>query len=140
MTKEQTEELRVIGFKVSEEDFRGNIIIEKEIIPDLSSLEKLILILTFGEQIEYWDAYRRSSTDPGGYVTALRWDEEHVAYMDGNHGWSSSWDIISIQEMAKRIQKNWDKDCNGGKYLNKIVISHNQYVTREQIGNDLRKK
>ena len=140
MTKEQTEKLRVIGFKVSEVDSRGEIAIEKPIIPDLSSLEELISILTFGEEIKFWDAYRRSSTDPGAYVSALRLDEENVAYMDGNHGWSTRWNIVSIQEMAKRIQKNWDKDCDGGKYFNKIVISHNKYVTRERINNDLRKK
>lgn len=140
MTKEQIEELRVIGFKIGKEDERGKIAIESENIPDLICLERLILILTFEETISYWDAYRRSPTDPGGYVSALRLDTETVAYMDGNHGWTSSWNIISIQEMAKRIQRNWDKDCDCGLYLNKILISHNKYVTRERISNDLRKK
>lgn len=140
MTEEQIQELSGIGFKVSEDNARGKVVIESEIIPDIFSLEKLILLLTFEDGINYWDAYRKSPTDPGGYVTALCLDTETVAYMDGNHGWTSSWDIISIQEMAKRIQKNWDKDCDRGLYLNKIIITHNKYVTRERISNNLRKQ
>lgn len=140
MTKEQIEEIRAIGFKVSEEDSRGKVAIESDNLPDLLSLESLILILTFEEEIHYWDAFRESPTDPGGYVTALRLDGEMVAYMVGNHGWTSSWNVISIPEMAKQIQKNWDKDCDRGMYLNKIMISRNKYVTRERISDDLRRK
>lgn len=140
MTKEQIEELCALGFEVSGEDERGKIAIARENVPDLICLEQLILILTFEEEINYWDAYRKSPTDPGGYVTAIRLDVETVAYMDGNHGWSSSWDVIPIQEMAKRIQKNWDKDCDRGLYLNKVIISHNKYVTRERINSDLQRK
>ena len=32
---------------------------------------------------------------------------------------------ISIREMAERIQRNWDKDCDSGMYLNRILISDN---------------
>lgn len=60
MTKEQIEQLQVLGFEVSEADRRGRIAIERENIPDLKCLEKLILILTFEEEIHYWDAYRKS--------------------------------------------------------------------------------
>ena len=140
MKKEQIEKLRALGFEVGEDDKRGEIAIESQNVPDLICLEKMILILTFEEEINYWDAYRKSPTDPGGYVTALRMDNETVAYKDGNHGWSSSWDIISIHEMAKRIQKNWDKDCDRGRYFNKVMISHNKYVTRERINSDLCRK
>lgn len=140
MTNEQIEKVRALGFEVSGDDGRGRIAIERESIPDLICLEKLILILTFDEEINYWDAYRKSPTDPGGYVTAIRLDGETVAYKDGNHGWSSSWDIVSIQEMAERIQKNWDKDCDCGLYLNKVIILPNKFVTRERINSDLRRK
>lgn len=142
MTKEQIAELCKLGFKVSECSVCGRVgsAIESENIPDLICLEKLVLILTFQEQIHYWDAYRKSPTDLGGYVTAIRMDAETVAYMDGNHGWTSKWDIISIREMAERIQRNWDKDSDRGMYLNRILISDNKYVTRERINADLRGK
>ena len=98
------------------------------------------MTMTFDDEIHYWDAYKKSPTDPGGYVTALRLDEEHVAYMEGNHGWTSSWYIVSVEEMAGHIQKNWDKDCDRGKYYNKVLIQKNKYITREKINNDLYRK
>lgn len=140
LTREQIQDLRDFGFCVSEEDERGRIAVSGEIIPDLVSLEMLLLTLTFWEEIHYWDADTYSPTDPGGYVTALRWDADSVAYMEGNHGWSSRWKIVSIEEMAKHIQKNWDKDCDRGAYLNRIQISHNKYISRERIRSRLREK
>lgn len=107
MTEEQKEYLKEFGFKVSD------------------------------EEISYGDADWKSSTDPGGYVTALRLDNERVAYREGNHGWISKWYIVSVEEMAKHIQKNWDKDCDRGMYLNNVQIEHNKYITRQEIDDNL---
>lgn len=137
MTKEQIEQLQYLGFAVSEEDERGNIAIESDSIPDLERLELLIAVMTFKEEIHYWDAFKKSPSDPGGYVSAIRWDEENVAYMEGNHGWTSRWQIVPITEMAAHMQKNWDKDCDRGKYLNKVFVSQNSYTTRERIKKNL---
>lgn len=137
MIQEQIKILRNLGFEVSEKDGKGNITISKSTIPDLIVLEKLLLTMTFDEEIHYWDADQKSPTDPGGYVTALCLGKQQVAYMEGNHGWTSKWYIISVEEMAKHIQKNWDKDCDGGKYLNKVQIRTNKYVTREEISKSL---
>lgn len=139
MTNKQIEELQLLGFQIGEEDARGNVTVSSERIPDLDILKKLILTMTFDDEIQYWDAYKQSPTDPGGYVSALRWDEERVAYMEGNHGWTSSWYIVSVEEMAEHIQKNWDKDCDRGAYLNRVQIGRNKYVTRERINKDLSK-
>lgn len=140
MTQEQIQDLQDFGFCVSEEDERGRIAVSREEIPGLTELEMLLLTLTFWDEIHYWDADKYSATDPGGYVTALRWDADSVAYMEGNHGWSSRWRIVSVAEMAKHMQKNWDKDCDRGAYLNRILISHNEYISRERIKRNLKEQ
>ena len=137
MTEEQKEYLKEFGFKVSDEDERGRTVVFSEMVPDLISLEMLILTMTFYEEISYWDADWKSPIDPGGYVTALRLDNERVAYREGNHGWISKWYIVSVEEMAKHIQKNWDKDCDRGMYLNNVQIEHNKYITRQEIDDNL---
>ena len=139
MTDKQIKELQVLGFQISDEDLRYGVAVFSKTIPELMVLKKLILTMTFDDEILYWDADWKSATDPGGYVTALRLNEQQVAYMEGNHGWSSSWYIVSVHEMAKHIQKNWDKDCDRGMYLNKVLIQPNKYITRERIHNDLHK-
>lgn len=139
MTQEQRMDLLDFGFCVGEEDERGRIAVSSEKVPDTTVLEMLLLSMTFREEIRYWDAYKVSPTDPGGYVTALRWDADSVAHREGNHGWSSRWEIVSIEEMAKHMQKNWDKDDDSGAYLNRIQVSRNEYISREHISNDLKK-
>ncbi len=67
MTQEQITDLREFGFMVSEEDERGNTVVSNETIPDLVSLEMLLLTLTFKDELHYWDADKVSPTDPGGY-------------------------------------------------------------------------
>lgn len=136
MTEEQKEYLKEFGFKVSDEDERGRITVFSETVPDLLSLEMLILTMTFHDEISYWDADKESPSDPGGYVTALRLDNERVAYMEGNHGWTGKWHIVSVEEMAKHMQKNWDKDCDRGGYLNRVQIERNKYITRQEINNN----
>ena len=97
MTDIQKKELEILGFKISNEDTKYGVAVFSETIPQLDLLQKMIFTMTFDDEIHYWDAYRESPTDPGGYVTALRLNEEQVAYMEGNHGWTSSWYIVSIE-------------------------------------------
>lgn len=139
VTDKQKKELEMLGFKISNENVKYGVAVFSKTIPQLDVLKKLILAMTFDDEIHYWDAYRKSPTDPGGYVTALRLNEEQVTYMEGNHGWTSSWYIVSIEEMAKHIQKNWDKDCDRGMYSNTVLIKQNKHITRERINNDLYK-
>ena len=133
MTQEQINLLKEFGFQIDEDYHRGRTPIYSEKIPDLLSLEMLILTMTFQDEINYWDADWYSPTDPGGYVSALRLDNEWVAYMEGNHGWTSRWYIVTIKEMAEHMQKNWDKDCDRGKFLNRVWIEPNRYTTKEKI-------
>ena len=87
MTQGQIDDLRYIGFTVKEE--KNGFAVESENIPDILQIELLLSVVTFGEEVRYWDAYKESPTDPGGYVPAIRWDKEHIAYMEANHCWSS---------------------------------------------------
>lgn len=139
MTAEQINLLKEFGFQIGEDDHRGRTPIYSEKIPDLLSLEMLILTMTFQDEINYWDADWYSPTDPGGYVSALRLDNERVAYMEGNHGWTSRWYIVTIKEMAEHMQKNWDKDCDRGKFLNRVWIEPNRYTTKEKIRENISK-
>jgi len=140
MTAEQITLLQEFGFQVGEDDHRGRTQIYCENIPDLLSLEMLILTMTFRDEINYWDADWYSPTDPGGYVSALRLDNERVAYKEGNHGWTSHWHIVTIKEMAEHIQKNWDKDCDRGNFLNCIWIELNDHITKDKIREKLSKE
>lgn len=140
MTAEQIILLKEFGFRIGKDDHRGRTQIYCENIPDLLSLEMLILTMTFQDEINYWDADWNSPTDPGGYVSALRLDNERVAYMEGNHGWTSRWYIVTIEEMAEHIQKNWDKDCDRGKFLNRVWIEPNRYTTKDKIREKISKE
>ena len=136
MTQEQIKDIQDLGFQVSEEDIRGRTFVSRETIPDLLSLEMLILTTTFKEEIFFWNYYGKNISDPGSYVTAIHWDNETVAYKEANHGWSGSWKLMAIAEMAELIQKNWDKDCDRGAFLNQIRIEKSPYIVKS----DLKKK
>lgn len=140
MTAEQITLLQEFGFQIGENDHRGRTQIYCENIPDLLSLEMLILTMTFRDEINYWDADWCSPTDPGGYVSALRLDNESVAYKEGNHGWTSHWYIVTIKEMAEHMQKNWDKDYDRGKFLNCIWIELNDHITKDKIREKISKE
>lgn len=134
MKEYQIDEYKKLGFNVIYD--RDDILIEMNNIPDLSLIKRLIILLTFKDELNYWDSEYKSPSDPGAYVSAIRYSDETFAYRVGNHGWISNWEIISIDEMAKRIRKNWDKDCDYGKYLNRIKISQNKHITRSNIDSD----
>ncbi|MBQ7933584.1 MAG: hypothetical protein IJ327_02185 [Lachnospiraceae bacterium] len=136
MTNKQIKELQVLGFQISDEDVRYGVAVFSETIPELNVLKKLIFIMTFNDEIHYWDADRESPTDPGGYVTALRLDEERVAI------WKEimAGQVVGILYLLRRwrniYKKNWDKDCDRGMYFNKVLIQQNKYITRERINKD----
>lgn len=137
MTQEQIKELHEWGFEVGEEDVRGRTMVSKETIPDLLSLEILILTMTFKDEIFFWNHYGKTISDPGSYVTAIHWDNETVVYKEGNHGWSSSWKFMPIAEMVKLIQMNWDKDCDRGAFLNQIRIEKSPYIVKSDLKKQL---
>ncbi len=140
MTDEQITNLRYLGFTVGEEDPRRGFPVESESIPDLTALELMLSVMTFKEDISYWNAFCRSPSDPGGYVTALRLDSDTMAYREGNHGWIGRWELISLSEAARRIQENWDKDCDYGLFLNRIYICRNKHITKSSIMENMKKQ
>ena len=138
MTQEQRNLITEFGFCVGKPNERGKTPVSCETIPDLFSLEMLILTLTFQDEIHYWDKYRKSPSDPGGYVTALRLDNDRVAFREGNHGWMTGWYVVSVKELALHMQKNWDKDHDRGKYLNRILIEENKYYQKWDIKREMK--
>ena len=48
-----------------------------------------------------------------------------------NHGWSSGYLSISIDDLIELVQKNWDKDCDTRKdFVNSIEIRKVPYPER----------
>jgi len=114
--------IKALGFDVSEKGRNGEHFIAMQSIPEKDTAIKMLRVLSFEDWICFWDSYHVSVTDPGGYVSAYMLDENRAVYKEGNHGWSSQYQAISVDDLAELMIKNWDKDCDGGMYQNKIQI------------------
>lgn len=123
MQEEQIEKIKTLGFDVSGKGRNGERFLFMQSVPTKDMTLKMLKVLSFEDCICFWDYYHVTITDPGGYVSAYMLDENRAVYKEGNHGWSSDFKSISSDELAELVIKNWDKDCDGGMYLNKIQIS-----------------
>lgn len=122
MQEEKVKQIKKLGFDVSEAGRNGEQFVSMQSIPEKDIVIKMLKVLTFDDEIFFWDYFHDTVTDPGGYVTAYMLDNCRSVYMEGNHGWSSKFVAISVDELAELMIKNWDKDCDGGMFLNKIRI------------------
>jgi len=122
MQEEKVRRITELGFEVSEEGRNGERFVFMEYIPEKSIATKMLKVLSFEDCICFWDYYHVSVTDPGGYVSAYMLDENRCVYKEGNHGWSSNYKAISVDDLAELMIKNWDKDCDGGMYHYQIKI------------------
>lgn len=136
MTEKQTEQLEALGFAVSEKDSRGNCFIGMDNPPSVEVIKKLLSVMTENDEVFYWDYYSPRLSDPGAYISILSDKDGRIIFKKANHGWSSKWSYIGIDEIAENIQKNWEKDCDGGALRNKIRVSDNIYK-KEKIQQDL---
>jgi hypothetical protein len=124
-------DIEKIGFRVEAHKMDGINGIKKKIvmdsIPDIKDLVYLFMIVKNNFTIKFWDAFHRQISDPGAYCTGVVLNNNTVSYMEGNHGWSSEWKEMNIEDFAKFTQQNWDKDIDGGEFLNCIIIEDNKY-------------
>ena len=125
------EKIREAGFEVKPHERDGINGLLKLIYyyttPDINLIIKLLLLIKKKYKISFFDLYHPQISDPGAYCSAVVINEDTVAYMLGNHGWSSEWKKIPIWEFAKYLQKNWGTEDWSGVYKNYIQISENLY-------------
>jgi len=131
MDTKDLSQIEKIGFRVEAHKRDGiNGLMKKIImdnIPDISALICLFHVLESFYTINFWDASHKQISDPGAYCTGVIINKEIASYMEGNHGWTSDWKEMSIEDFAKFTQQNWDKDIDWGEYLNCIIIEDNKY-------------
>ena len=114
------EDLVALGFKIRE----GHCcyFLSMDETTSKETLLKLFDLLTIEQELTFWSFYRYSGSDPGEYVTVSVENGKAVA-IRGNHGWSSGYESISIDDLIELIQRNWDKDWDSIKnYVNSIGL------------------
>ena len=114
------EALVALGFKIR----KGHCcyFLSMDETPSKETLLKLFDLLTIEQELTFWSFYRYSGSDPGEYVTVSVENGKAVA-IRGNHGWSSGYESISIDDLIELIQRNWDKDWDSIKnYVNSIEL------------------
>ncbi len=124
-------QIKKLGFDVSEKGRNGERFISMQSVPTKDIVIKMLRVLTFEDWICFWDSFHTSVTDPGGYVSAYMLDKNRAVYKEGNHGWSSDFEAVSVEDLAELMIKNWDKDCDGGMYLNRIQIGRHYDPQRD---------
>ncbi|MCR5529637.1 MAG: hypothetical protein K6F49_10510 [Saccharofermentans sp.] len=93
-------------------------------------LVELLGLLTHKDVLHFFDAFYKSPTDPGRYVSVYMTEGTPVYYY-GNHGWSSEYKHMTCEEMAGLIAKNWD-ESDGRSYGNYIEIKPNLWSERDK--------
>lgn len=76
--------------------------------------------LPYGFDINFYDQYYPSMSDPGAYVTVQRRDDIFI-YMLGNHGWSIEWMKQSQELLAAWLMLSIEK--KGGLYEPLLAVS-----------------
>lgn len=122
MEQGKIDRIKQLGFTISEAGRNKERFVSMQTIPSKETVLRMLRELDFEDSIIFWDYYHITVTDPGGYVRAYMIDEKKAVYMEGNHGWSSRFAAISIDDLADLMIKNWDKDCDDGMYYNSIKI------------------
>ena len=98
--------------------------------PSTKMLVELLGLLTYKDVLYFFDAFYKSPTDPGRYISVYMTEETPV-YHFGNHGWSSEYKHMTCEEMADLIVKNWDKS-DGRSYGKYIEIKPNLWAERDK--------
>ena len=125
--------LEKIGFEVrTVDDGRQKPYLEvsRKEAPSSELVVELMGLLTYRDVLEFFDAFYKSPTDPGRYVSVYMTEGSPI-YHFGNHGWSSNYEYMTCDQMADLIVKNWDKS-DGRDYKDYIKISPNLWSDRDK--------
>jgi len=86
-----------------------------------ASFTELLRWLPPSYELQFYDQYYPSMSDPGAYVSVQR-KENHFIYKLGNHGWSSDWSAQSPELLAAWLLLNMKKKSNYTKSLSSISV------------------
>lgn len=115
-------ELTKLGFTVSQGGRTGQLSVGMQATPSEECLSRLLALITPEYEIFYWDYYSPTRSDPGAYITIRKNAQDELFRKKANHGWSGDWKQAEPGEVISDIIRNWDKDCDRGKFLNRIEI------------------
>ena len=101
-------------------------VIKYESIPSIEIILGLLKLINKEYVLSFFDYYHTQISDPGAYCNAVVISDTTVSYMEGNHGWTSKWKEVSLEDFALFIQKNWDKDDGSKQFENCILLEHNK--------------
>ena len=119
------EDLVALGFKIREGHCRYFLSMDE--VPSKETLLKLFDLITIEQELEFWNFYHKGYSDPGEYITAYV-DNGKAILHRANHGWSSGYMAVSIDDLIDLIQRNWDKDWDMHKdFVNAIEIMKTYY-------------
>ena len=113
--------IKELGFEVTND--RQGLLISLENAPSNEQVMSLLNLLSVKEEVTFWNFFHMTSSDPGSYISAHVQDGKAVM-MQANHGWSSGYYKISLEDLTELIIRNWDKDWDRiQKYKNAILIA-----------------
>lgn len=119
------EKIFELGFKTRED--RNGYYLCKDETPTAEQLKGLFNLLSEKEELFFWNYYHRRISDPGSYVNASVVNGRAIM-MEANHGWSSNYHNISLDDLAELIIRNWDKDCDlKNHFVNAIKLEKTFY-------------
>lgn len=88
---------------------------------------RLLFWLPGGHELEFFDQFFPSPTDPGGYVDIQR-KGDWFLYRVGNHGWTTGWLSQSPQVLAAMMVLNRDPEPSCPAPLTRIRVKRGALV------------
>ena len=84
--------------------------------PSKEKVKELLSLLTYEQELCFWDEdYGNNIHDPGRYIDVFNMGSQ-VIYRFANHGWSSGFEKMPLDDMASLIVKNWTRADGRGDY------------------------
>ena len=117
------EDIVSLGFEIRED--RNCYYLFRAAPPAKDQIFGLINLLSEKVDLRFWNFYHVTISDPGAYATVNVANGKAII-KQANHGWSSSHFLISFDDLAELIIRNWEQDRKRQKYfMNAVEIRTN---------------
>ena len=123
--------IRALGFQIKECKYQYFYAYSAD-IPSKEQVLGMLDLLTEHENIFFWNYYHKGSVEPGSYIDVYMIDGKPYIH-EGTHGCGGYTKTIDMDVLIEFIIRNWDKDCDWGKYDHAVAIQpHNpEYLLRD---------
>ncbi|MCR5804266.1 MAG: DUF3592 domain-containing protein [Clostridia bacterium] len=119
------ETIENLGFEIKEGHVRYFFYMDNT--PTKEQIQGLLNLLSEKEELFFWNFYHWSGSDPGAYISAYVANGKAIV-RESNHGWSSGYKSIKMEDLIELIIRNWDKDWDLNKdYVNAVAIMKTFY-------------